>query len=170
VRAENNSSVNEPLLVPIRDENESGGGITVKTDTIRGPSQPASAATSVFSGDWRSFVDCLKPGFAKTLAQNCELTSFGEQDIVLCVRETQKHLLEPRYQEMLKTALKERFGNLAIRIDLGGSGNTPAAQISQEKAQRQTDAEEAIRNDPFVRDLINTFGATVTPSSIKPIQ
>jgi DNA polymerase-3 subunit gamma/tau len=71
---------------------------------------------------------------------------------------------------MLKTALKERFGNLAIRINLGGSGNTPAAQISQEKAQRQTDAEEAIRNDPFVRDLIDTFGATVTPSSIKPIQ
>jgi DNA polymerase-3 subunit gamma/tau len=89
---------------------------------------------------------------------------------VLCVRETQKHLLETRYQDMLKTALKERFGNLRISIDIGGSGNTPAAQISQEKAQRQTSAEESIRNDPFVRDLMDTFGATVTPSSIKPIQ
>jgi DNA polymerase-3 subunit gamma/tau len=142
--------------------------IEAKIDTLRNALQAPPA--SGFSGDWRTFVDSLKPGFAKTLAQNCELVSSDEQNLVLCVRETQKHLLEPRFQEMLKTALRDRFGNIKISIEIGGTGNTPAAQLSQEKALRQAEAEESIRNDPFVQGLMETFGAMVNPSSIKPIQ
>jgi DNA polymerase-3 subunit gamma/tau len=142
--------------------------IEAKIDTLRSALQAPVA--NGFSGDWRAFVDSLKPGFAKTLAQNCELVSSDEQNLVLCVRETQKHLLEPRFQEMLKTALRDRFGNIKISIEIGGTGNTPAAQLSQEKALRQAQAEESIRNDPFVQGLMETFGAMVNPSSIKPIQ
>ncbi|GBG16040.1 DNA polymerase III subunit gamma/tau [Novimethylophilus kurashikiensis] len=142
--------------------------IEAKIDTLRSALQNPVAGG--FSGDWRTFVDSLKPGFAKTLAQNCELVSSDEQNLVLCVRETQKHLLEPRFQEMLKTALRDRFGNIKISIEIGGTGNTPAAQLSQEKALRQAQAEESIRNDPFVQGLMETFGAIVNPSSIKPIQ
>jgi DNA polymerase-3 subunit gamma/tau len=145
-------------------------GPTAKSESIRTPVLAPAKMPACFSGDWRSFVDGLKPGFAKTLAQNCELLSSGEEGIVLCLGEAQKHLLDQHYQEMLKTALTERFGNLQLRIDIGGSGNSPASQISQEKSQRQTHAEDSIRNDPFVRDLMDTFGATVTPSSIKPLQ
>jgi DNA polymerase-3 subunit gamma/tau len=139
--------------------------LTEKLDTIRNVLQ----TTTGFNGDWRSFVDSLKAGMTRSLAQNCELISHDAQSLVLSVKEAQKHMLT--YQDMLKTALKERFGNIQIRIEIGaGTGNTPAAQISQEKAQRQAAAEEAIRDDPFIRDLAETFGASVTPSSIKPIQ
>ncbi len=139
--------------------------LTEKLDTIRSVLQTATG----FNGDWRSFVDSLKAGMTRSLAQNCELISHDAQTLVLSVKDAQKHMLT--YQDMLKTALKERFGNLQIRIEIGaGTGNTPAAQISQEKAQRQAAAEEAIRNDPFIRDLAETFGASVNPSSIKPIQ
>jgi DNA polymerase-3 subunit gamma/tau len=148
----------EPTLAPKVE-------LTEKLDTIRNVLQ----TTTGFNGDWRSFVDSLKSGMTRSLAQNCELISHDAQSLVLSVKEAQKHMLT--YQDMLKTALKERFGNLQIRIEIGaGSGNTPAAQISQEKAQRQAAAEEAIRDDPFIRDLAETFGASVTPSSIKPIQ
>ncbi len=139
--------------------------LTEKLDTIRNVLQ----TTTGFNGDWRSFVDSLKAGMTRSLAQNCELISHDAQSLVLSVKEAQKHMLT--YQDMLKTALKERFGNIQIRIEIGaGTGNTPAAQISQEKAQRQAAAEEAIRDDPFIRDLAETFGASVNPSSIKPIQ
>ena len=163
-RATKPRAVNEPAAVRDRDEPAE------KSDTIRSAPTTSSVDPIGFNGDWRSFVDSLKPGFAKTLAQNCELVSSDGQGLVLCVHDAQKHLLEPRYQEMLKNALKERFGNLQVRIDIGGSGNTPAAQLSQEKTQRQAHAEESIHNDPFVRELVETFGATVIPSSIKPIQ
>lgn len=142
----------------------------ISNEKSEAPQSPITEADTRFSGDWRSFVESLKPGFAKTLAQNCEMASYDNTSMMLHVRETQKHLLEPRYQEMLKAALKEHLGNLSVSIIIGGSGNTPAAQISQEKAQRQAHAEESIHNDPFVRDLIDTFGAAISPSSIKPIQ
>ncbi|HEY3326938.1 MAG TPA: DNA polymerase III subunit gamma/tau [Novimethylophilus sp.] len=157
---------NEPRAEPLRNEKQP----EEKLNTTLSAQQAQNTEPSRFSGDWRSFVDGLKPGFAKTLAQNCELVPSDGQGLSLCVRESQKHLLEPRYQEMLKNALKERFGNLKISIAIGGSGNTPAAQLSQEKAKRQAHAEESIRTDPFVRDLMETFGAAVNPSSIKPIQ
>lgn len=153
------SAAPEPAL-PLKEKTE----ITDKIDTLRTAIQSASN----FNGDWRSFVETIKSGFAKNLAQNCELVSYDANRVVLCVRESQKHLLS--YQDTLKAALKERFGNIQIKIEIGGSGNTPAAQITQEKASRQASAEESIRNDPFVRDMIETFGATLNPSSIKPIQ
>ncbi len=129
--------------------------------------EPQSAS---FDGNWRAFVDTLKQGFAKTLAQNCALTSFDDKHFALQVPQAQKHLLEPKFQEMLKNLLKERFGShLQVRIEAGENLETPAIQISGEKAARQASAEESLRQDPFVQDVLKDFGATVIPSSIKPI-
>jgi len=132
----------------------------------------SASPTGTFNGDWRSFAESLKPGFCKTLAQNCALISHDETSLSLQVPQSQKHLLQ--YQEVLKTALKEHFGTaLKIKIEAGAADNgiaTPAAQISEEKATRQASAEESLRQDPFVQDMKEVFGATVIPSSIKPVQ
>jgi DNA polymerase-3 subunit gamma/tau len=55
-----------------------------------------------FNGNWRSLVDALKLGLARTLAQNCELESFDDESINLTVPDLQKHLMDPNYQEKLK--------------------------------------------------------------------
>lgn len=134
------------------------------------PADPVALLAATFDGNWRGFVDTIKPGFAKTLAQNCALINFDDQHLLLNVPQAQKHLLEPKFQEMLKSLLKDRFGtHLYIRIEAGDSTNTPAAQISEEKAVRQASAEESLREDAFVRDVLKDFGATVIHSSIKPI-
>ena len=131
-------------------------------------------ATITFDGNWRVLVDQLKlGGMAKMLAQNCELVEFTGNRMRLSVPQNQKHLLDPIYQEKLRATLKEHFGpQLQVQIESGGAvgGNTPAQQIGREKAERQSQAEQSIQNDPFVRDLIDSFGATIVPSSIKPIQ
>jgi DNA polymerase-3 subunit gamma/tau len=126
-----------------------------------------------FDGNWRGLVEKLKlGGMARMLAQNCDLTEFDGQRMRLTIPQNQKHLLDNAYQEKLRTALKDHFGKqLQIQIETGSvSVNTPAQQISQEKAERQAQAETAIQNDPFVRDLLDSFGATIIPSSIKPLQ
>jgi DNA polymerase-3 subunit gamma/tau len=41
--------------------------------------------------------------------------------------------------------------------------------VAQEKAYAQSNAENAIETDGFVQALINDFGATIIPNSIKPI-
>lgn len=135
------------------------------------PAVPESMPTPMsFNGDWRSFSDSLKPGFCKNLAQNCALISHDDNSISLQVPQIHRHLLQ--YQEVLKTALKERFG-ATLKVNLAAAADdtiaTPAAQISEEKATRQASAEESLRQDPFVQDVLKDFGATVIPSSIKPI-
>ncbi len=123
-----------------------------------------------FNGDWRNLVDNLKLGLARALSQHCELISYDENSISLSVPEMQKHLLLPNYQEKLSTAINQYFEKkIKLHFSVGGTGNTPAQQISQEKAQAQNTAETAIEQDGFVQALINDFGAQIIPNSIKPI-
>ena len=131
----------------------------------------ALAITRSFDGDWRSLVDRLKLGLARTLAQNCELASFDDDHIAFSVPPSQKNLLGMGYEEKLKSAVEQHFGRkINLTFSLGGSGNTPAQLMSEEKAAQQEQAENAIHTDVFVQALINDFGAQIIPSSIKPLQ
>jgi len=126
--------------------------------------------SSSFDGNWRRLVDELKLGLARELAKHCELVSYDEQSISLSVPESQKHLLSPNYQEKLGSAIAQYFDKkIKLQFSIGGTGNTPARQISQERAEAQANAENAIEEDGFVQALINDFGATIIPNSIKPI-
>jgi DNA polymerase-3 subunit gamma/tau len=125
---------------------------------------------SNFNGNWRGLVDELKLGLARELAKHCELVTYDENSISLSVPEAQKHLVSPNYQEKLGTAITQYFGKkIKLQFSIGGTGNTPAKQISQEKALAQANAESAIEEDGFVQALINDFGATIIPNSIKPV-
>jgi len=138
------------------------------------PAEPSDVnephAASNFNGNWRGLVDELKLGLARELAKHCELVAYDENSISLSVPEAQKHLLSPNYQEKLGSAIAQYFGKkVKLQFGIGGTGNTPAKQIFQEKAQAQANAESAIEEDGFVQALINDFGATIIPNSIKPI-
>jgi len=131
---------------------------------------PSQSSNSGFNGNWRGLVDELKLGLARELAKHCELIAYDEHSISLSVPEAQKHLLSPNYQEKLGSAIAQYFDKkIKLQFSVGGTGNTPAKQISQEKAQAQANAEVAIEEDSFVQALINDFGATIIPNSIKPI-
>jgi len=123
-----------------------------------------------FDGNWRGLLEKLKLGIVTSLAQHCELTSFDANSISLTVPESQKHLLVPQYQEKLAALVSQYFNQkIKLQFSIGGSGNTPAKQILQEKAQAQANAEDAIEQDLFVKALLNDFGASIIPNSIKPI-
>ncbi|MFM1910779.1 MAG: polymerase elongation factor tau and gamma subunit [Pseudomonadota bacterium] len=132
--------------------------------------QNTEKSTIQFNGNWRGLVDALKLGLARTLAQNCELESFDENNINLTVPDLQKHLLDPNYQEKLSAAINQHFGRkIKLSLKVGGTGNTPAKQIFEEKAAVQSEAESAIQQDDFVQALMKDFGANIIPSSIKPV-
>ncbi len=140
-----------------------------ETSLMREEEYPAGMSKQ-FNGNWRALVDDLKLGLARALSQHCELISFDENSISLSVPEAQKHLLLPNYQEKLSSAINQHFAKkIKLQFSVGGTGNTPAQQISQEKAQAQSTAETAIDNDSFVQALISDFGAQIIPNSIKPI-
>jgi DNA polymerase-3 subunit gamma/tau len=164
-----------PVVQQVKAQETSTVAIQPKVDgpIVSTAPQPAEATQpkSDFNGDWRRLVDELKLGLAKALAQQCELVSYDENSISLTVPESQKHLLLPNYQEKLSGAIAQYYGKkIRLQFSIGGTGNTPAKQILQEKAHAQENAVTAIEEDGFVQALINDFGAQIIPNSIKPIQ
>lgn len=125
-----------------------------------------------FAGDWHSLVSQLKlGGMAKMLAQHCELKSFDNGLLELCVPQEHRHLMEKPYQDKLKAAVTEHFAEpVRLSITEGSvTGDTPAQIDNREKQEKQSLAVTAIEQDPFVRKLVENFDAKVIESSIKPL-
>ena len=125
-----------------------------------------------FAGDWHSLVSQLKlSGMAKMLAQHCELKSFDNGLLELCVPQEHRHLMEKPYQDKLKAAVTEHFAEpVRLSITEGSvTGDTPAQIENREKQEKQSLAVAAIEQDPFVRKLVENFDAKVIESSIKPL-
>lgn len=167
--------------VPHSDENKSVKSMPQQPSLLEagGKSVPAKTATdsrlkkNSFDEDWPALVAQLKlGGMAKMLAQHCELASYSSGGLELRIPEPHKHLLEKSYQEKLKLALYDYFGeHIPVTFAIGnGSGNSPAERDHREKQERQMRAIQAIEKDPFVRELVENFDAKVIDSSIKPIQ
>jgi DNA polymerase-3 subunit gamma/tau len=163
--------INAPFAAQSSGSYDNKSANTPITQNEAQPPEEISSQNQVaFEGDWRKLVDQLKLGLARALAQNCELASFDENSISLTVPESQKHLLDASYQEKLRTAIHTHFGRkIQLTFDIGGTGDTPAVQISQEKATIQSNAVAAIQQDDFVQALVKDFGAQIIPSSIKPL-
>jgi DNA polymerase-3 subunit gamma/tau len=133
--------------------------------------QPASAAAApaTFDGDWLALVARLKvAGLVKELAQRSELVAAEGDHFRL--RAPLKTLIEAGTVEKLKAALAQALGRaVRVTVDVGSTtGPTAAGIAAQASAERQRQAEEAIYGDPFVRELIDNFGASVDPASIRP--
>jgi DNA polymerase III subunit gamma/tau len=169
-----NSAVSPPAV----QEYKQGEVLTsikpVANDALQASPVFASSAID-FNGDWKSLIEQhLKLGLARALAQNCELQHYDENSITLRVASEQKHLVSATYQEKLSSAINNYFGKkIKLIVEISGENsadmNTPAKQNAVQKATVQNTAETAIMQDSFVQALLNDFGATIIPNSIKPI-
>ncbi|HZV61705.1 MAG TPA: DNA polymerase III subunit gamma/tau [Methylophilaceae bacterium] len=162
-----------PLVVAITPPAETEETAEKKTEPEPVVAQSSTAALNArsFEGNWRNLVDQLKLGLARALAQNCELIRHDENAIYLSIPHAHKHLLDQGYQDKLKAVIDQYFGRkIQLHFEIGGTGNTPAQQVSKEKAALQSKAESAIQQDRFVQALVNEFGAQIISSSIKPVQ
>ncbi len=126
-------------------------------------------STSSFSGDWMGLVARLKvSGLVRELAQRSELVSYDGDRLKL--RVPLKTLLDAGALQKLQTAVSEALGRpMRLAAEVGNTvGPTSAGIADQARAERQRQAEESIYADPFVRELIENFGASVDPASIRP--
>jgi DNA polymerase-3 subunit gamma/tau len=108
-------------------------------------------------------------GMVRELASRSELIE--QQPAHLKLRVAIKTLAEGGSVERLQVAVSESLGrSVRISVEVGAAQGPTAAAIAESKqAERQRRAEEAIYSDPFVKNVIETFGATVDPKSIRPV-
>ena len=124
-----------------------------------------------FNGNWRELVDQLKLGLVKALAQQSELVSFKNNEIILSIADEHKHLLNETYQKKLELSLSEHFAQrIKLVILQKGANNSPLKQKQEERSTLMKDTENAILQDQFVKSLLTEFNAEIIPSSIKPNQ
>ncbi len=132
------------------------------------PSAPATAIVQ-FDGDWTGLVSQLKvSGLVRELAQRSELISHEGDRLKL--RVPLKTLLDAGALQKLQAAVSDALGRpIRLAAEVGNTvGPTSAGIADQARAERQRQAEESIYADPFVRELIENFGAQVDPGSIRP--
>ena len=130
---------------------------------------PASSPGGAPALDWPALAAALKlGGLARELALRSELVSHEGDHF--CLRVPVKALLEAGGEARLCAALAEHFGRpVRVSIAVGATtGPTAAGRSEEARAVLQQQAEDAIYADPFVRELIENFGASVDPRSIRP--
>ncbi len=141
--------------------------------------KPAPAAPLVASErpppgawDWLQVVAALRlGGMAKMLADHCELVAREGRQVRLRVGEAHRHLLDRAYKDRLVASLRERHGaDLEVEFEVGTVAEATPQQVrTREREARQAEAVAAIETDPFVRELVENFDATVIESTIQPL-
>jgi DNA polymerase-3 subunit gamma/tau len=83
-----------------------------------------------------------------------------------------KHLLGKPQQEKLQAELQASVGRpLRVEIDVAElKTETPAERSRNVQRERQERAVASIERDPFVREVVDLFDASIDESTIKPIQ
>jgi DNA polymerase-3 subunit gamma/tau len=142
------------------------------------PETPVKSAVVVASSpqraeskemDWHQIVSSLQlSGLARTLAQHCELRQISDTECHLRLAPAHSHLQMKPGPDKLQQALSDYFGRpLLLRFELANNeAVTPAVAAGRERQER---AIASIEQDSFVRDVIESFDASLVESSIKPI-
>ena len=126
------------------------------------------------AGEWLAVPRLLDlGGMVRELAQHCEWVGLDQDVLTLRLSSTHRHLLEvnpglsSRLSDLVGAACRRP---LKLKIELGKiTGATPAQRDEAERRERHATAVASLERDPFVRELIERFDATLVEASVKPL-
>ena len=121
---------------------------------------------------WPAFVAALPlTGFAAQLAAQSEWRGVDGNTLTLALPVAHKHLADKAYADKLKAALEKACGRrllLAFEVGAAAEGSL-ASQREREREEARVRTEAAFKDEPFVRDVVSRFGATIKSDTIKRI-
>ena len=135
-------------------------------------SQRPRLALPETTAGWPAFVAALKlSGMAAQLAAQSELKSIKGNALSLAIPASHKHLADRTYADKLKAALDAATGRkLLLAFEIGDGNEASLAAVERRQRERaRAEGEKAFRNEPFVRDLVERFQATVRTDTIAPL-
>jgi DNA polymerase-3 subunit gamma/tau len=132
-------------------------------NTASGADLPTDAAS------WAQLIERMKlGGQARMLATESELYLSDNDRIHLRLSHNHKHLGESGYQAKLREALRKHFArDIRLEVELCEAvAASPQQQQEASRMQRQSEADAAIQQDPFVQGAITQLDARIL--SISP--
>ncbi len=167
----------EESVVPVArsaPRSEATGVSVTRADEPATQKTTAAPPQSEHEMDWRELIDTLGlTALARELASHCVLIGRQGREIKLQLAADKQHVMNPVAQGRLQEKLAAHFGDgtkLSIQIEATVETETPAMIMQQEKQEQLDVAEQAIKSDPFVQALCDTFDATLDRESIQPTQ
>ncbi|MDH4378129.1 MAG: DNA polymerase III subunit gamma/tau [Ramlibacter sp.] len=149
-----------PVMVQAEPERDAAAG------------RAATTLTRTEEGDfWFATVQSLVAAEAvSALARELALQS------QLVARDTDHWLLRVERESLNQGATRERLQGalhqvgyaVTLGVEIGAVSDSPARRNAHAAAERQRAAEAIILADPFVQQMMQDFGATIVPGSIKP--
>ena len=134
---------------------------------------PAATQTDRPCDAWHELIQRRKlGGMVRELAQHCELVQVTDEVVQLRLPHAHRALLiNSGPKDKLQAELQAHYGKpLKLRVEIGETRTeTPAQRRNRQQRSRHERAVEALEQDPFVRDVIDMFDATLSESSIKPL-
>jgi DNA polymerase-3 subunit gamma/tau len=126
-----------------------------------------------WDGDWPTLAQALAVrGVVQQLAQQSEMLHAEVQGVAVCLhlQVAIDTLRSGATVDKLAATLSEHFSR-TVRIEtrLGPVRYSANQVLLAERAERQRQAEQTMRSDPFVQTLMREFGASIVPGSIKPL-
>ncbi len=149
---------------------------TVKPAVARTQGATAAAAAgqpgvSASPTAWTELVGQLGlSAMAHQLALRCEMTRHTADMVELRISQADERMFDKPYRDKLTAALRQVLGKQLKVMFVAGevTGESPKAITDRKLEQRQAAAVAEIREDPFVRELIEDFDGSVEDASIKP--
>jgi DNA polymerase-3 subunit gamma/tau len=136
------------------------------------PAPAPALALPQTAEQWPALVAQLPlAGLAAQLAAQTEWRGVDGNTLTLALPAAHKHLADKAYADKLKAALEKATGRrllLAFEVGVAAAGSL-ASQRERERAEAKARDEAAFKDEPFVRDVVSRFGATIKPDSIKRV-
>ena len=110
-------------------------------------------------------------GAARQLANNCTLTATDGKRLDLALDPDCAHLMTPQLKKRLSAELAKALGSAAtMRIEIESPpAETPARRERRKGDERLQAARDSLDDDPTVKALKDTFGASIADDSVKPL-
>jgi DNA polymerase III subunit gamma/tau len=140
---------------------------------------PAPVASSALGDRWQALVERLAAagaigGLARELAMQAGLDAIDDAADPPCwhLRVERESLRAPGLRDKLTAALAQLLGHaLQLELTAGVPEDSPALRDKAARARAQQRAEDAIRGDPLVQELLGQFKtARIVPGTVRPIE
>lgn len=122
--------------------------------------------------NWSVLVESLPlAGMTKQLALHMAPALWNDLSLELLMDVEQGAIYSDERKKELIKALQSKLGDnlkISIRVDKPVA-ETPAQQKQRQQRERQQSAEQSILSDKIVNNVVDAFGATVSPGSITPV-
>ena len=154
--------------VPVRDP-----GPATRLDRLREPGEPAPAREPVRSAEGDFWYDTVMQmvraeritALVRELALQSQLLARDAEQWVLRVE--RESLKQGNIADRLATALQSAGHAVRLVVEIGPVDDSVALRNAAEAARRQREAEQIMRDDPFVQQMMRDFGGTIVPGSLK---